>query len=428
MVCILSHVAAVLTVISFAPFKIHGFPNAFHIQDEQVVLHRRIGDFIPIQLVFLNEDDHQRARNLSLRLCLTVNGKECTCCDDFLEAGIRLESKCTSDAAHWFAVTLTSKAAIAVGTDSQSISVTSYPIHVPPIADGFTSEAVSTVDTITLVLPLTLDDLSRSAVLFNSLQPTRPGVVWEMLIFVPDHQHTILDTALMGFQKTLPFPVRVMKESILFRRKQPSKAVPYAIQMAIKLLAAQIVTTEFYLTLDADVVLLRPFHTSDIILVTYTDDGRRRPRALYEHEGRFLHHPHWWEGSERLLGMPSKYPLRQGYGVTPALMSTFGSLLTVASVETALATNVQQRGLQKDAQCVAAADMAAGGGREGNETGLVCSGGIDDKDISEAAEALWLDQFGLHDQIWSEYTLYRVALDHFQVRYAVHLSFSCFVS
>ena len=38
--------------------------------------------------------------------------------------------------------------------------------------------------------------------------------------------------------------------------------------MAIKLLAAKIIDTEFYLTLDADVILTRPFQLKNLFLFT----------------------------------------------------------------------------------------------------------------------------------------------------------------
>ena len=130
-----------------------------------------------------------------------------------------------------------------------------------------------------------------------------------MLIFVPDHQQEILQTSLMGFQKFLSFPIIVLQESILFRRKQPTPlTLSYARQMAIKLLAAKKVRTEFYITLDADVILLRSFHIHDVLVMDKKDnngidelDGAGAgagveivqgkqcgARALYEHEGRYV--------------------------------------------------------------------------------------------------------------------------------------------
>ena len=38
--------------------------------------------------------------------------------------------------------------------------------------------------------------------------------------------------------------------------------------MAIKLLAAKIIDTEFYLTLDADVILTRPFQLKNLFIST----------------------------------------------------------------------------------------------------------------------------------------------------------------
>ena len=131
-----------------------------------------------------------------------------------------------------------------------------------------------------------------------------------MLVFVPDHQQGIIQTSLMGFQAFLSFPIVVIQESTLFQRKQPTPwTQPYARQMAIKLLAAKIIQTEFYITLDADVILLRSFRIEDVLVMDEKNkdhevdeveaegegegegDGigqgkRCGARALYEHEGR----------------------------------------------------------------------------------------------------------------------------------------------
>ena len=132
-----------------------------------------------------------------------------------------------------------------------------------------------------------------------------------MLVFVPDHQQGIIQTSLMGFQKFLSFPIVVMQESTLFQRKRLTPlTLPYARQMAIKLLAAKKVRTEFYITLDADVILLRSFHVNDVLVMdnednnedmgvngagtgtgtgTGTVQGKRcGARGLYEHEGRYV--------------------------------------------------------------------------------------------------------------------------------------------
>ena len=80
------------------------------------------------------------------------------------------------------------------------------------------------------------------------------------------------------------------------------------VQQLVKLLAAGCVRTPFYLTLDADVLCVRPVRSADLIV-----DGRA---LVYVHDDDA--EPAWYRWAERALGMP-----RSGrvHGVTPALLS-----------------------------------------------------------------------------------------------------------
>jgi len=96
----------------------------------------------------------------------------------------------------------------------------------------------------------------------------------------------------------------------------------YALQMALKLLVARIVRTDYYVTLDADVIATGPVCAEALL-----PGGR----AAYAAEPRSVH-PHWWDGSAALLGLePRAFPDAR-FGVTPAVLSTAGALTAVASV------------------------------------------------------------------------------------------------
>ena len=157
--------------------------------------------------------------------------------------------------------------------------------------------------------------------------------------------------------------------------------------MAIKLLASKYVTTDFYMTLDADIVLLQPFNLSQII--------NHQGKAIYENEARSVHQ-HWWEGSERFLQVPLSVNRTEkdssGFGVTPALLSTYGSLLTLGRIQ-------QLYGLGREASVNSHGFLAS--------SNQHCKGSYLDT---------WIDGFGHDGIIWSEYTLYRVALDYYQVQ------------
>ena len=73
------------------------------------------------------------------------------------------------------------------------------------------------------------------------------------------------------------------------------------------------------MTLDADVIATRPLAAHHF----FAADGR----AIYVDEPQSAH-PHWWEGSANTLLMP--LPTQATFGVTPALLSTPGSLTVLA--------------------------------------------------------------------------------------------------
>ena len=125
-----------------------------------------------------HDSDHLRYQSVPLRLCLTLDGVECTCSNDFIREGIRLTPDCIINEAHWFAITLSIHTQTT--TDNKTTmeeAVSSCPIYVPrAMSDERGSNGGDILDAetkrslLTLVLVLTLDDLSRSAVLFNSLR------------------------------------------------------------------------------------------------------------------------------------------------------------------------------------------------------------------------------------------------------------------
>jgi hypothetical protein len=267
----------------------------------------------------------------------------------------------------------------------------------------------------------------------------------ELLVFVPDQEYEKIQPTLQKFFGNLSFNVTIIAESEIFQRKISPSSYPYAIQMAIKLLAAKLVKTHYYMTLDADVILLQPFNSDQILVsnhdfqqnlksdVNYTQSVKNetnfsfggRRRAVYEHEGRFLHHPHWWVGSEKLLNIISVNPQQQGFGVTPSILSTFGSLLTVAKIEDSTLAHLKQKNciISDSGSCVGipvsnqftTKDTATDNGQshDGITDRLSSNEG---SSPSIEAEAAWLYGFGRDGVLWSEYTLYRIVLDYFQVR------------
>ncbi len=83
-------------------------------------------------------------------------------------------------------------------------------------------------------------------------------------------------------------------------------------QMIVKLAFSKIATRPFYMTLDADVICVRPYSQE-----TFIEAGR----AITEWERMSLH-PEWWSGSATLLGLPThQSDSRWGFSVTPNILA-----------------------------------------------------------------------------------------------------------
>jgi hypothetical protein len=188
---------------------------------------------------------------------------------------------------------------------------------------------------LTLVLPLKLKDINRVILLIKTLKRlTINANIKEMLIFIPNNEFNDITSIINNNNndiKNLIFPVNIINENELFEyynvfnnNNNGNIRYPYsyAIQMAIKILASKRVSTTFYLTLDADLVLLNSFNINNIII---------NNKAIYYHEDRLSAHPEWWLGSEDILNINSnnEQHKKQGFGVTPSILSTEGSLMVI---------------------------------------------------------------------------------------------------
>ena len=271
--------------------------------------------------------------------CLVANGLVCKCFNESLDSvSLRWTSECSKN----YTFMTLSMMLIDMESGLKYISSNShffYRDH--PNEDFLNFPNSNERNLVTLVLPLSYDDIGRCMMLINSLHLIKNNAVYEMYVIMPPNQIHLTKFIFQSFQNSLSFPLHVISEEFLFSSSYYTtmtssvsykssykknaqlnylkmKAYPYAIQMAIKLLISRQIKTAFYITLDADLLLLRPFYIKDIINNGY---------ALYRHEGRFEAHPDWWVGSEELLRINSIRPLEQGFGVTPAILSTYGALL-----------------------------------------------------------------------------------------------------
>lgn len=357
-------------------------------------------------------------------LCLMHNGVVCYCFDDsrLSDLVIRYPSQCILQEWDfmWFAVMLV------VHSDNEQQQVVSNPVYIRSKSCK-PATCPNPFNQVTLVLPLALDDLSRAVVLFDSLTSAGSGV-YELIVLVPGVEFDILQSLLMSMGAKLAFKVSVHSESLLMASPsdvEQHRAFPYAIQMSLKLLVARLVKTAYYITLDADLVLLRPF-TTDALLVAATSGNSETLRGIYQFESQEVHR-HWWVGSRSVLNfhpgtssgknMDRLTKSSVGFSVTPAVLSTFGSLLTVAHVLTSRdsasgAIKVAQHGLH----CFNAyrTSLVREMLHRNFSNSEHCSAA--DLHFWAAMETEWITQFGVDNFVWSEYTLYRTSLETFYVR------------
>lgn len=134
---------------------------------------------------------------------------------------------------------------------------------------------------LTLALNLVLPDVPRALLLFSTLRHHLPcPPVRRLLLIVPDKQLTALSTLISHGVVADYYPTTIIPESHLLGPSAPGvQWEPYAIQMALKLLVSQVVDTQWYLTLDADVLAAGPLPGFDepnkhhVHTTVYVDEG-----------------------------------------------------------------------------------------------------------------------------------------------------------
>jgi hypothetical protein len=157
------------------------------------------------------------------------------------------------------------------------------------------------------------DNLARVDLLFSSLSHHgAPGLLEEVLVVVRADELDLVERHLDQWGE-LPLRILVEDEHFpAFRRfTRPWQVRPWQRQQIIKLNAPALTTAPFVLTLDPDVIAVKPI-TRELLLP--------HGRALLEPEGRWVHR-RWWRDSADLLDVEPHLE-RPGMNVTPALLST----------------------------------------------------------------------------------------------------------
>lgn len=416
-------------------FSLIFLSSGFLIEDivnPRVIHDLSVGDNIELRLKFMEEELSFLSLDSSVKIsCLVVNAESCACFKGGIqEVNLRLTESCASSIKLGMKDLLGRDRGIYLSLllvkDEQVLHSSPLRIERPPIADTFHNDTSppsltmshTAINSLTLVLPLTLSDFSRAIILLTSLRPVRSNVVKDMIILVPDHELEILSASLSGLSVFLSFPLLVLPESQLLPHQFVAGRYPtYGIQMALKLLVARVVTTPYYLTLDADVVCMHPNLLSSVLM----PDGYGGIRGVYHFEEPAVHR-FWWESSARVLNLTvenshvasdvfSRNHAGEGhfddfgFGVTPTTMSTWGSMLTLQLIQRPHGSNCYA-----DPSC----------SESGLQNGIAIDGEGHGDFYDEDGLDKWLASLS-NDLLWSEYTLYRLALGHYGVFHHLHI-------
>ena len=169
------------------------------------------------------------------------------------------------------------------------------------------------------VLPLKVsgrhyaDNLARLDLLFSSLRHfASPGLLDDLIVVARADEAEVIGSHLAQWPE---LPLRIVVEDEHFPAfrdfTRPWQMRPWQRQQIIKLNAPAFTTAPFVLTLDPDVIAVRPI-TRSLLL----PGGR----AILEPEARSVH-SRWWRDSADLLDVELDLE-RPGMTVTPALLST----------------------------------------------------------------------------------------------------------
>jgi Family of unknown function (DUF6492) len=157
------------------------------------------------------------------------------------------------------------------------------------------------------------DNLARLDLLFSSLLHFgTPGLVDELVVVVRADEVDLIERHLRQWPD---LPLRVVVEDDHFpafrRFKRPWQIRPWQRQQIIKLNAPALTSADFVLTVDPDVLAVKPVDREVLL-----PGGR----ALLEPEPRRVHR-RWWLDSADLLDVEPALE-RPGMNVSPALLST----------------------------------------------------------------------------------------------------------
>jgi hypothetical protein len=152
-------------------------------------------------------------------------------------------------------------------------------------------------------------DLQRAELLFESLRRFAPSDLFtRTLVVTPPEEVDFTRSILVAWPELRP---EFIAETDLVPEFQRYSGISgWTKQQLLKLAASRHIETDYYLTLDADIVCT---HSIDRELLLPGGRGlmQAEPKAL---------HPNWWQASARMLGVAPRME-EAGMSVTPALLA-----------------------------------------------------------------------------------------------------------
>lgn len=169
-----------------------------------------------------------------------------------------------------------------------------------------------TVDLVLPVNPTARNDGRRMRICLSSLAKyLDPANVRRLLIVIPDGVPKAAVTQLTWDERSVPFDTRVLHDrEILGQNAWRARVGSWYTQQFVKIGAADQLQSDFYITLDSDVLLTR---------ATSFDDLIQGGRAITTEYPRKVH-DYWWTASAQVLDTDPRLS-SDGMGVTPAVLS-----------------------------------------------------------------------------------------------------------
>jgi len=157
-----------------------------------------------------------------------------------------------------------------------------------------------------------VDDLNRGHILFRSLEKFAPkGFFSEFYVVTPDNE---VETIRAAYACWAHLNIKVISEDeVAPELSRYPKMRGWRKQQIVKLAIAKFVSSDFYITFDADVICLKSINTESLL------PGNKAILQLEQAQ----QHPKWWRSSSRILNARAQTKkLEQGMTVTPAILAT----------------------------------------------------------------------------------------------------------